>query len=137
MLRPGKAQSSASECVMAMPFCPQPKPSRGVRLRTKKAANVKASRELTALYREVYQRDHYRCVACKAHVEVNGLNELTRAHPHHIIRRSHASKDIKHTTGNICTLCPTCHSDETERRLWIRGNADKVLTITTTKPEVR
>lgn len=107
-----------------------PKPSRGARLRMKKAANEKHSRELTALYRAVYLRDGYRCVACHRVVIPNALEELRRAHPHHIVFRSQATKAEKHTTKNVCTVCAICHGDIHDRKLFISGNADVRLTIT-------
>lgn len=103
-----------------------PKPSKAARLRDTKTDKVRAARALTALYKIVYARDHYRCVACHAHVEPNGLNALTRAHPHHVIFRSQGGLDV---TGNVCTLCPADHADVHEGRLWISGNADTQLTI--------
>lgn len=103
-----------------------PKPSKAARLRGELTAKMKQARALTALYKAVYARDHYRCVVCRAHVEPNGLNELTRAHPHHIIFRSHGGN---HTSGNVCTVCSVCHAEVHEGRLRISGNADKQLTI--------
>lgn len=109
-----------------------PKPSRADRLRTKQADQTKAKRALSALYLDVYIRDGYRCRACQKSVSLGGLNELTRAHPHHIVFRSQDKTRVADKT-NICTLCPICHCDVTERRLWISGNADGKLRIRRTK----
>ena len=106
-----------------------PKPSKGARLRTKKATAAKASRELSDLYRKVYLRDGYRCVVCVRVVIPGAVDELRRAHPHHIVFRSQATKAEKHTTKNVCTVCAICHADIHERRLFITGNADTKLVI--------
>jgi 5-methylcytosine-specific restriction endonuclease McrA len=102
---------------------------KGARLRTDKAAAAKALRTLSALYRTVYQRDGYRCVACRAPVDPASLDPLKRAHPHHIVPRSLAGKAVKHTTANVTTLCKSCHYDVHDKHLSISGNADKRLTI--------
>lgn len=101
-----------------------PKPSRGQALRAKHAAKIAEARELAALYRSVYKRDQYRCVVCHRHVVVGAVDELKRAHPHHIRPRSVADKAEKHTSANVCTVCPWCHADVGDRTLVIRGNAD-------------
>jgi len=105
-----------------------PKPSRGAALRAKHAAKLAVARALAALYRFVYKRDGYRCVACGRHVVVGSPDELKRAHPHHIVRRSNPSPET-HTTGNVCCLCPFCHADVGDRTLVITGNADTGLDI--------
>ena len=113
-----------------MPFCPQPKIQKSVRLRTKQTAKAKQAKDLSALYRQVYQRDGYRCVACSRHVDPGALNELLRAHPHHVIFRSQATKAEKHTSANVTTLCVHCHAAVHEGRLSITGNSDTKLKIT-------
>lgn len=101
------------------------KPSRRAALRAKHAPKLAAARERTALYRAVYKRDQYRCVVCKRPVVVGAVDELKRAHPHHIKPRSLYPKDPElHTTANVCTICPFCHADVGDRTLVIRGNAD-------------
>jgi len=112
-----------------MSALPLGKPSRGQALRAKHAAKLAEARELAALYRYVYRRDQYRCVACTRRVVVGSPNELTRAHPHHIRPRSLADKAVKHTTANVCTVCPFCHADIGDRTLLIDGNADTGLEI--------
>lgn len=114
---------------MSLHFHPQPKPKKGVRLRKQQADDVKASRTLSELYRAVYKRDHYQCVVCRRHVTPGAVEELERAHPHHIVFRSQAGKAEKHTLENVVTLCPFCHADVHDRRLYISGNAQKKLTI--------
>jgi 5-methylcytosine-specific restriction endonuclease McrA len=104
------------------------KPRHGDRLRAKYAAKIAEARALADLYKAVYKRDGYRCVACKRHVVVGSVDELKRAHPHHIVRRSDPSPDT-HTTGNVCCLCAFCHADVGDRTLIIRGNADLGLSI--------
>lgn len=105
-----------------------PKPSKGARLRTEQTAKNAEAHQLSALYRKVYKRDDYCCVACGTWVVVGALNELKRAHPHHIVFRSQ-NKALVAVSGNVTTLCATCHADVHERRLFIRGNADGKLTI--------
>lgn len=83
-----------------------PKPSRGDGLRAKHTRVLRAKRTLTELYRKVYARDGYRCVACRRAVQPNTMDELQRAHPHHIVPRSLAVKAVKHTSRNVVTLCP-------------------------------
>lgn len=106
-----------------------PKPSKGAMLRAKYARKLQVGRELAALYRTVYRRDGYRCVACPRPVVVGAVDELKRAHPHHIRPRSLASKAEKHTTANVCTVCPFCHADLGDRTLVITGDADTGLMI--------
>jgi HNH endonuclease len=107
------------------------KPRKGERLRMAKATLDKASRALTTLYAKVYKRDGYQCVVCRRPVVVGSPNELKRAHPHHIVFRSSTKlpKTEKHTTANVCTLCPMCHGDVHDRKLFISGNADEQLDI--------
>jgi HNH endonuclease len=105
------------------------KPAKGERLRMKKATFDRAKTALSALYATVYRRDGYKCVACKRAVTVGSPEELKRAHPHHIIPRSLAKKAIKHTTANVCTVCPFCHADIGDKKLVITGNADEALVI--------
>jgi 5-methylcytosine-specific restriction endonuclease McrA len=105
------------------------KTPKGARLRMAKATAAKAVRSLSALYRTVYQRDGYRCVVCRAPVDPASLEPLKRAHPHHIVPRSLAGTAIKHTTANLCTVCPICHADIGDKVLSITGNADRYLTI--------
>ena len=105
------------------------KPSRGDALRAKRTRKNAAASALSALYRCVYQRDGYRCVACRKPVVVGALEEWKRTHPHHIIPRSLASKAVKHTSQNVCTVCPFCHSDIHDKRLFITGDANKTLKI--------
>lgn len=106
-----------------------PKPRKGDMLRAKYSKKLDEGRALARLYRFVYKRDGYRCVACSRHVVVGAVDELKRAHPHHIIRRSQAAKAIKHTSANICCVCPFCHADLGDRTLVITGNADVGLSI--------
>lgn len=108
---------------------PCPKPSRSDSLRAEYAEKNKDARELGDLYRKVYRRDNYTCVACGRQVVVGSLDKFKRAHPHHIIPRSLADKAIKHTSQNICTVCPFCHADIGDQKLFIRGNADQTLRI--------
>lgn len=108
------------------------KTSKGDRLRAERTARTKAKTALTALYRKVYRRDHYRCVACGKPVVVGSTDELKRAHPHHVRPRSLVAKALKHTSANICCLCPICHAD-IGHTLFISGNADTRLTIRRTK----
>lgn len=105
------------------------KPAKGTRLRAKSKARGKAKADLSALYGQVYARDGYRCRACGKHVTRNAVDELERAHPHHIVFRSRAGKADKHTTANVCTLCAVCHADVHDHTLTIRGNADQQLTM--------
>lgn len=102
-----------------------PKPSRGQALREKHAAKLKEAKELAALYRQVYKRDQYRCVACHRSVVVGAIDDFKRAHPHHVKPRSlHPNSPQLHTTENVTTLCNLCHADVGDRTLVIRGNAD-------------
>jgi 5-methylcytosine-specific restriction endonuclease McrA len=105
-----------------------PKPSKGAALRAKHAAKIAEARALAALYRAVYKRDGYRCVACRRPVVVGSPDPFKRAHPHHIIRRSNPSPDT-HTSANVTTLCVFCHADVGDRTLVIRGNADLGVSI--------
>lgn len=105
------------------------KPSKGAALRAKHAAKLAEARALADLYRAVYKRDGYRCVACRRHVVVGSPDELKRAHPHHIVFRSQVPARQQLTTAAICTLCPFCHADVHDRTLVIRGNADLGLEI--------
>ena len=115
--------------VIVMPHKTFWKESKGARLRTKQQAKEKDAREMAALYRLVYARDKYRCVACGKRVVVGSLNELERAHPHHIVFRSQSKALVKAST-NVATVCVICHADVHDRRLFITGNADVRLTIT-------
>jgi 5-methylcytosine-specific restriction endonuclease McrA len=108
---------------------PQPKPSKAARLKLTAILERAARGRLTKLYAYVYKRDGYRCVACRRVVVPNAVDELKRAHPHHIVPRARASKALVHTKENICSLCPMCHADVTEHRLTIVGNAEASLTI--------
>lgn len=105
------------------------KTPQGDRVRAKQTAKGKAAKALSVLYAVVYKRDKYQCVACGKPVVVGSPDELKRAHPHHIIPRSLAAKAIKHTTMNVCTVCPFCHGDINDRNLFVSGNADKKLKI--------
>ena len=108
---------------------PFQKPPKGERLRSAAAVVDVTRRTLTVLYRKVYKRDNYTCVACGRHVEPDAISAFNRAHPHHIVPRSLASKAIKNTKENVCTVCPTCHADIGDRKLFIAGNAEKTLKI--------
>lgn len=110
-----------------MPACP--KPLRGDLLRAKHRAKHQDAYELSALYRQVYRRDNYACVACRRTVVVGSMDPFKKAHPHHIVFRSRADKAAVNTTHNVCTVCPFCHADIHDHKLYIRGNADGVLHI--------
>ena len=109
------------------PPIPQPKPSKGARLRTKQAAIRATGRARLEVYLAVNVRDRYQCRACGKRAHPGDVNELTRGHHHHVVYRSKGGEDA---TRNVCLLCATCHADVHEGRLTIRGNADGDLKVT-------
>lgn len=104
----------------------QPKPSKGARLRTKRAAKAKAARAYAEVCRQVDLRDNFACVACGRYANPHRTYESQRGHHHHIQFRSRGGAD---TTANICLVCQRCHADIHAHKLSIAGNADTGLTI--------
>lgn len=79
----------------------------------------------------VFERDGYCCRACGAPVDTTApKDDLSAAHPHHIVWRSKSGAD---TTVNVCTLCARCHAQahgQDGARLIVAGDADHQLTFT-------
>ncbi len=105
---------------------PCPKPSKGVRLRTKKAVQEQDKRDYAEVCRVVNQRDQYRCVACGNGADPRAASELQRGHHHHVQFRSRGGQDV---SSNLCLLCALCHADVHDRKLFISGNADTRLVV--------
>lgn len=105
------------------PHFKQDEPSRVDDAREKEAAEDAAWRSVC---KAVDTRDGKQCRCCdkKSDPEATGL--LKRGHRHHLVYRSAGGPD---TTGNLCTLCAGCHSDEHHNKLRIDGNPDERLTF--------
>lgn len=98
---------------------PKPEPRWKTKQR-KASAELKLIKEV---YAQVDKRDGHCCRICFK--RVGGIGVLYAAHHHHLISRSIASRDEKHTTKNIVTLCPPCHDAvENSGLLKLEGDAD-------------
>lgn len=102
-------------------------PSRVDRARAKETAEAAAWK---AVCKAVDARDGKACRCCDKRSDPDATGLLKRGHRHHIVYRSAGGKD---TSGNLCTLCSACHSDEHKNKLLIAGvgmgdpNADAAL----------
>ncbi len=82
--------------------------------------------ERQRVYREVDQRDGYKCRSCECKVRPGAVSLTERGHHHHIVYRSKQGPDA---SWNLCLLCSSCHADVHSRRLAISGSADETLTF--------
>ncbi len=99
-------------------------PSRFEMKKAKQAAAEKTERDV---FRLVDARDGHRCRACGHRCDPTATTLLERAHRHHIVYRSAGGET---TTGNLATVCASCHHREhVKRTLRIEGNADEGLTL--------
>lgn len=84
---------------------------------------ARKARARRSLYGEVCavvnQRDGQYCRVCMWPMSAG-------AHHHHIVFRSLGGK---HTTDNVCLVCPDCHSAIHAKRIRVTGNADAQLHI--------
>jgi 5-methylcytosine-specific restriction endonuclease McrA len=74
-------------------------------------------------YRLVDLRDEHQCRVCGR--RVGGIGQLHKTVHHHLVYRSKADREMKHTTRNVLTICPTC--DELVHRkgtMRLTGDAD-------------
>lgn len=86
----------------------------------RRASKARTRRSLYGkVCRFVDQRDGGICRACQGPLSVG-------AHHHHIVFRSLGGK---HTTENVCLVCPQCHLDIHAKRLMVTGNANESLQI--------
>lgn len=58
--------------------------------------------------RQVDKRDHYRCRACGATGNPDGVDVLDKLHRHHLAYRSHGGQDV---ASNLLLLCARCHDE--------------------------
>lgn len=79
-------------------------------------------REKARVYRLVDLRDLGECRACRALCLRGGVAD--RLEHHHIRPRSLGGK---HTTGNVVTLCRSCHVAVHAKRVTVTGDANDVL----------
>lgn len=78
--------------------CPKPE-KKGKKPRTRlKVRNKNPLPQKTI--KEVFERDDNQCLEC---------GSKTGLHPHHVVRRSQASKAWVHDPRNLWTLCFMCH----------------------------
>ena len=85
---------------------------------------AKKARARRSLYGKVCQlvdaRDNPYCRVC-------GNTLHSGAHHHHIVFRSLGGK---HTTENVCLVCPECHKDLHDHKVTLTGNANEELSVT-------
>jgi 5-methylcytosine-specific restriction endonuclease McrA len=78
------------------------------RLKTNSQLKPKNKNPLPAkTIKEVFERDNFQCQVCGS---IYGLS------PHHIIKKSQSSKEWKHDSRNLITLCLVCHNRTEESR---------------------
>ncbi len=98
---------------------PKPEP----RWKSKRKKVTEESSDIKDAYQLVDERDERKCRICRRWV--GGIGMLNAVHHHHLISRSIAPREIKHTTGNIASLCNDCHDlVENSGLLRISGDAD-------------
>lgn len=96
--------------------------------RVQRAAEVKKAEDALRrlVYKRVDERDGRVCRCCDRRSDPDATGLLTRGHRHHMIYRSAGGTD---DSGNLVTLCATCHDDEHHSRLRIEGNPNTSLTF--------
>lgn len=86
----------------------------------RRARKARARRSLYgSVCQQVNRRDGDLCRVCQVDLRYG-------AHHHHIKPRSLGGK---HTTENICLVCPLCHLDIHAKRITVTGNANETLQI--------
>lgn len=96
--------------------------------RVQRAAEIKKAEDALRrlVYKRVDERDGRVCRCCDRRSDPEATGILTRGHRHHMIYRSAGGTD---DSGNLVTLCATCHDDEHHSRLRIEGNPNTSLTF--------
>lgn len=89
------------------------RPAKGTAQKARRARVAAKLRAWLALCKVVDARDGRRCRVCGAGGEI---------HRHHIVKRSQGGPD---TLENVITLCPQCHTDVHNARLYISGAASE------------
>lgn len=101
---------------------PKPEP----RVKVKHRARLELEAAKREAYRLVDLRDGKRCRACGRRCRSTMECVPDRLEHHHHPFRSLGGR---HTTGELVTLCLTCHVEAQQHRLVITGHPDGVLTF--------
>ena len=105
-----------------MPACPKPP--------TRYQQKADAAKTLAAHEREVWHavdvRDGCACRVCGTFCAPRAIGMLHRPHRHHLVyRKPRGGKPSGETTsGNLVTLCASCHDAEHRHELRLTGDAD-------------
>ena len=98
---------------------PKPEP----RWKSKDRKVKEEAKTVKTVYELVDVRDQKCCRICRK--RCGGIGLLYAVHHHHIVSKSIAPIEIKHTTANICSLCNDCHDKvENSGLLRVSGDAD-------------